>query len=136
MLDQYISHLSIINTHDVIQNYILRIASRIKLHRYPSFHSYSRLRMGGGGGEKRESSIILGHDTEFLNVFIHDEKPQVNNMRTLDSVSTATYLTKINLRISRKICLNMRETNPRIYSFVLPFPFFFSFLAQNHPIVS
>lgn len=78
MLDQYISHLSIINTHDVIQNYILRIASRIKLHRYPSFHSYSRLRMGGER-ERGESSIILGHDTEFLNVFIHDEKPQVNN---------------------------------------------------------
>lgn len=33
-------HLSIINTiYDVIQNYILRITSRIKLHRYPSFHS-------------------------------------------------------------------------------------------------
>lgn len=72
MVDQYISHLSfhlsIINTY-VIQNYILRITSRINLHRYPS----QLFAFMYGKGERK--TLFLDHDTEFLNIFI-DEKPR------------------------------------------------------------
>lgn len=72
MIDQYISHLSfhlsIINTY-VIQNYILRITSRINLHRYPS----QLFAFMYGKGERK--TLFLDHDTEFLNIFI-DEKPR------------------------------------------------------------
>lgn len=83
-------HLSIINTiYDVIQNYILHhIADKIASISFVSQLFAFTYRKG-------ENSIILGHDTEFLNIFIDEKLVSTSNRKSI--------FLQANLHISRKI---------------------------------